>query len=76
MAIPKPAVQAIAACAAQSLVWQKYRALKIRGSRGASAVEMLMAIPILLLLGLGGLQASLLLQARLALNLADRKSVV
>ena len=31
---------------------------------------MLMAIPILLLLGLGGLQASLLLQARLALNLA------
>ena len=41
-----------------------------RISQGASAVEMLMAIPILLLLGLGGLQASLLLQAKLALNLA------
>ena len=46
------------------------RAAAMRSAWGASAVEMLMAIPILLLLGLGGLQASLLLQARLALNLA------
>ena len=53
----------------QSL-WLRGRVKSRRSVRGASAVEMLLAIPILLLLGLGGLQASLLLQARLALNLA------